>query len=193
MLNLKLATDPHWVNLAEKKLEDILTDHAYCEQKAASACISLIQLYPEKELLVEKLAPIVSEEWSHFRLVLKELKKRNLKLGIQRRDLYVNEILKIQKKGGSKEDQLLEKLLTAALIEARSCERFRLLSIELTDEKLRNFYHTFMVSEAGHYTLFMDLACHYIDEKRVKKRWQEYLEAEVEILNRIEIKGEKIH
>ena len=193
MLNLKLATDPLWVNLAEKKLEDILTDHAYCEQKAASACISLIQLHPEKELLVEKLAPIVSEEWSHFRLVLKELKKRNLKLGIQRRDLYVNEILKIQKKGGSKEDQLLEKLLTAALIEARSCERFRLLSIELTDEKLRNFYHTFMVSEAGHYTLFMDLAYHYIDEKRVKKRWQEYLEAEVEILNRIELKGEKIH
>jgi tRNA-(ms[2]io[6]A)-hydroxylase len=193
MLNLKLATDPLWVNLAEKKLEDILTDHAYCEQKAASACISLIQLHPEKELLVEKLAPIVSEEWSHFRLVLKELKKRNLKLGIQRRDLYVNEILKIQKKGGSKEDQLLEKLLTAALIEARSCERFRLLSIELTDEKLRNFYHTFMVSEAGHYTLFMDLAYHYIDEKRVKKRWQEYIEAEVEILNRIELKGEKIH
>jgi tRNA-(ms[2]io[6]A)-hydroxylase len=193
MLNLKLATDPLWVNLAEKKLEDILTDHAYCEQKAASACISLIQLHPEKELLVEKLAPIVSEEWSHFRLVLKELKKRNLKLGIQRRDLYVNEILKIQKKGGSKEDQLLEKLLTAALIEARSCERFRLLSIELTDEKLRNFYHTFMVSEAGHYTLFIDLAYHYIDEKKVKKRWQEYLEAEVEILNRIELKGEKIH
>jgi tRNA-(ms[2]io[6]A)-hydroxylase len=193
MLNLKLATDPLWVNLAEKKLEDILTDHAYCEQKAASACISLIQLYPEKELLVEKLAPIVSEEWSHFRLVLKELKKRNLKLGIQRRDLYVNEILKIQKKGGSKEDQLLEKLLTAALIEARSCERFRLLSIELTDEKLRNFYHTFMVSEAGHYTLFIDLAYHYIDEKKVEKRWQEYLEAEVEILNRIELKGEKIH
>jgi tRNA-(ms[2]io[6]A)-hydroxylase len=193
MLNLKLATDPLWVNLAEKKLEDILTDHAYCEQKAASACISLIQLYPEKELLVEKLAPIVSEEWSHFRLVLKELKKRNLKLGIQRRDLYVNEILKIQIKGGSKEDQLLEKLLTAALIEARSCERFRLLSIELTDEKLRNFYHTFMVSEAGHYTLFIDLAYHYIDEKKVEKRWQEYLEAEVEILNRIELKGEKIH
>jgi tRNA 2-(methylsulfanyl)-N6-isopentenyladenosine37 hydroxylase len=115
MLNLKLATDPQWVNLAEKKLEDILSDHAYCEQKAASACISMIQLFADKELLVEKLAPIVSEEWSHFRLVLKELKRRGLKLGLQRKSSYVNAILKIQRKGGSMETQLLEKLLLVPL------------------------------------------------------------------------------
>ena len=193
MLNLKLATDPQWVNLAEKSLEDILTDHAYCEQKAASACISMIQLFADKELLVEKLAPIVSEEWSHFRLVLKELKKRGLKMGLQRKNSYVNAILKIQRKGGSLETQLLEKLLTSALIEARSCERFRLLSVELKEESLRNFYHTFMVSEAGHYTLFIDLAYHYCGEEKTRQRWQEYVAAEADILNQIELRGDRLH
>lgn len=193
MLTLKLATDPLWVNLAEKSLQDILSDHAYCEQKAASSCISLIQLFHDKEILVEKLAPLVSEEWSHFRLVLKELKKRNLKLSSQRKDHYVNQILKIQKKGVSRDELLLEKLLTAALIEARSCERFRLLSINLSDEELKKFYHQFMVSEAGHYVLFIELAKHYFDEATVHSRWQEYLDAETEILHNTELRGDRIH
>ena len=126
MLGLKLPTDPRWVNLAEKSLEEILTDHAYCEQKAASTCISLIQVFPDKERLVDEVSPVVTEEWGHFRMVLKVLKKRDLKLGKQRSDEYVKELIKFQKKGGNREDQLLEKLLMAALIEARSCERFRL-------------------------------------------------------------------
>ena len=129
MLGLKLPTDPRWVNLAEKDLEEILTDHAYCEQKAATSCISLIQQFPEHEEMVRQLAPIVTEEWGHFRMVLKELDNRQLKLGRQRKDEYVNKLLVFQKKGGSREDRLLEKLLTFALIEARSCERFRLLSL----------------------------------------------------------------
>jgi tRNA-(ms[2]io[6]A)-hydroxylase len=193
MLNLKLATDPRWVNLAEKSLQDILSDHAYCEQKAASSCISMIQQFSDKELLVEKLAPLVSEEWSHFRLVLKELKKRNLKLGAQRKDHYVNQILRIQKKGVSREELMLEKLLTAALIEARSCERFRLLSINLVDEELKKFYHHFMVSEAGHYVLFIELAKQYFDEETVATRWQQYIDVETEILNHIELRGDRIH
>ena len=133
MLGLKLPTDPRWVNLAEKSLEEILTDHAYCEQKAASSCISMIQLFPEYERMVEEVSPVVTEEWGHFRMVLKELKKRNLKLGWQRPDQYVNELMKFQIKGGSRDQQLLERLLMAALIEARSCERFRLLSDGLED------------------------------------------------------------
>jgi len=193
MLTLKLATDPNWVNLAEKSLQDILSDHAYCEQKATSSCISMIQQFSDKEMLVEKLAPLVSEEWSHFRLVLKELKKRNLKLSSQRKDHYVNQILKIQKKGVSREELLLEKLLTAALIEARSCERFRLLSINLSDEELKKFYHQFMVSEAGHYVLFIELAKYYFDEATVHSRWQEYLAAETEILHNTELRGDRIH
>ena len=127
-LGLHLPSDPRWVNLAEKSLEDILTDHAYCEQKATNTCISLIQRYPDLDKLVEEVAPVVTEEWGHFRLVLAELKKRGLKLGKQRKDLYVNKLLEFQRGGGSVEDRLLEKLLTSALIEARSCERFRLLS-----------------------------------------------------------------
>ncbi|MGB0864816.1 MAG: tRNA-(ms[2]io[6]A)-hydroxylase [Saprospiraceae bacterium] len=193
VLGLHLPTDPRWVNLAEISLEDILTDHAYCEQKATTACISLIQQYPEKEELVRELSPIVTEEWGHFRLVIKELEKRNLKLGDQRRDEYVNALIKFQKKGGSREDRLLEKLLTCALIEARSCERFRLLSLNIAEDELKEFYRKFMVAEAGHYRLFLDLAKTYIDEKRVRARWKEYLEAEVEIMDKLEIRGDRIH
>lgn len=193
MLGLKLPTDPRWVNLAEKSLEEILTDHAYCEQKAASTCISLIQVFPDKERLVDEVSPVVTEEWGHFRMVLKELKKRGLKLGKQRSDEYVKELIKFQKKGGSREDQLLEKLLMAALIEARSCERFRLLSEGLADEEMRNFYHEFMVSEAGHYKMFISLANNYINPDKVKKRWQEWLEFEATVMKNMQLSGERIH
>ncbi len=171
-LGLHLPTDPRWVNLASISLEDILTDHAYCEQKAASACISLIQLYPDKEDLVKELAPIVTEEWGHFRLVISELYKRSLSLGFQRKDDYVNELLKFQIKGSGKEGRLLEHLLTCALIEARSCERFRLLSLHFKEKSLQEFYHHFMVSEAGHYRTFLDLAYHYFDKEKVHTRWK---------------------
>ncbi|HRH57305.1 MAG TPA: tRNA-(ms[2]io[6]A)-hydroxylase, partial [Chitinophagales bacterium] len=151
MLGLKLATDPRWVNLASISIEAILTDHAFCEQKATTNCISLIQLYPEKTYLVEKLVPIVNEEWSHFKMVLDELKKRNLQLGAQRQDKYVVGLYEFFKKGGSPDDRFLDRLLLAGLIEARSCERFRLLSLEINDPDLRHFYHKLMISEATHY------------------------------------------
>jgi len=192
-LGLKLPTDPRWVNLAEKELEEILTDHAYCEQKAASSCISLISQYSEYDKIVEELAPIVSEEWEHFRMVHKELKIRGLKLGKQRKDEYVNALLKFQKKDGSKEDRLLDKLLTNAMIEARSCERFRLLSIHLSDENLKKFYHEFMVSEAGHYKTFIGLAKFYCGEDITLKRWQEFLKNEALIMQNIEPRGSRMH
>ncbi|MEL6656882.1 MAG: tRNA-(ms[2]io[6]A)-hydroxylase [Bacteroidota bacterium] len=193
MLGLKLPTDPRWVNLAEMDLTEILTDHAYCEQKAATSCISLIQSYSEYDELVRELAPIVTEEWGHFRAVLREMDKRGLKLGRQRKDQYVNKLLAFQQKGGSREDKLLEKLLICALIEARSCERFRLLSLHISDPDLRDFYHRFMVSEAGHYRLFIELARKYFGEERVNPRWQAYLEREAEIMDELEIRGDRMH
>ncbi len=193
MLGLKLPTDPRWVNLAEMSLEDILTDHAYCEQKAATSCISLIQQYPDKERMVHELAPIVTEEWGHFRMVLRELSKRHLKLGRQRKDEYVNKLLAFQKKDGSRDQRLIEKLLTCALIEARSCERFRLLSLYISADELKDFYHQFMVSEAGHYRLFIDLAKHYGEPEKVKSRWMEYLAHEAEIMKSLELRGDRIH
>lgn len=193
MLGLKLPTDPRWVNLAEMSIEDILTDHAYCEQKAATFCISLISQYPDKEEIVDALAPIVTEEWGHFRMVLKELRDRNLKLGHQRKDEYVNALMKFQKKGGSFNDRLLEKLLTCALIEARSCERFRLLSLNISDEALKTFYHKFMVSEAGHYRMFIDLAKQFAGEEKALKRWKEYLEFEADLLQNMELRGDRMH
>lgn len=192
-LGLKLPTDPRWVNLAEMDLGEILTDHAYCEQKAATSCITLIQAYPEREEMVEQLAPIVTEEWGHFRMVLAELKKRNLHLGRQRKDVYVNKLLDYQKKGLSKEEALLEKLLTCALIEARSCERFRLLSLHCADEMLRGWYHKFMVAEAEHYRLFLDLATLYFGKDKAWNRWQEYLQAEALIIQELEPRGDRMH
>ena len=193
ILGLQLPTDPRWVNLAEIQLVEILTDHAYCEQKAATTCISLIQKNPEKVKMVEELSPIVTEEWGHFRMVLAELKKRNLPLGRQRKDVYVNKLNDFQKKGGSPDERFLDQMLIMALIEARSCERFKRLSEGLNDEYLRKFYRLFMESEAGHYTLFITLAEHYIDKKIVRKRWNEWLEYEKEIMHSAEIRGDRIH
>ena len=193
ILGLQLPTDPRWVNLIEKSLEEILTDHAYCEQKAATSCISLIQCYSDKEKLVTELSPIVTEEWGHFRLVLAELKKRNLKLGKQRRDEYVNRLIEFQIKGGSIKDRLLDQLLTMALIEARSCERFKRLSEGLQDKYLSNFYRRFMESEAGHYTLFIELAESYIEKEKVRIRWKEWLAYEAGIIGNLEIRGDRIH
>ena len=193
MLNLKMATDPRWVNLAEKNISEILTDHAYCEQKAANSCISLIIVYPDLKPIVEALTPIVAEEWSHFSMVLKEIYTRGLQLGYPRKDEYVNALLKYQKKQGSREEVLVEKLLTNALIEARSCERFRLLSLELNDDYLKKFYHSFMISEAGHYRLFMDLAKLYKPNSYVSNRWDEYLSFELEIFERIKLRGDRMH
>ncbi|HYV92404.1 MAG TPA: tRNA-(ms[2]io[6]A)-hydroxylase [Chitinophagales bacterium] len=193
MFRLKLPTDPRWVDLASISLEEILTDHAYCEQKAASTCISLIQNYPEREELVEKISPIVTEEWGHFRMVLAELKKRKLKLGRQRKDEYVIQLRKMIRAGDRVERQLMDKLLVSALIEARSCERFRLLSENLPQPELRKFYRHFMESEAGHYTLFMKLSKKYMPAKEVNARWKEMLDAEKEILKSLEVSGEKIH
>jgi tRNA-(ms[2]io[6]A)-hydroxylase len=193
ILGLQLPTDPRWVDLAGKSLEEILTDHAYCEQKAATSCISLVQRYSDKEKLVMELSPIVTEEWGHFRQVLAELHKRNLKLGRQRKDAYVNALLNFQVKGGSEEDNLLDRLLTMAMIEARSCERFKRLSEGLNDDYLRNFYRRFMESEAGHYTLFIELAETYIDREKVRRRWKQWLEHEAEIMNQLEVRGDRIH
>jgi tRNA-(ms[2]io[6]A)-hydroxylase len=193
ILGLKLPTDPRWVNLAEIQLADILTDHAYCEQKAATTCISLIQKNPEKSLLVEKLCPIVTEEWGHFRAVLAELKKRNLPLGRQRKDVYVNKLLTFQKKGGSPMERFLDQMLIMALIEARSCERFKRLSEGMDDPRMRTFYRKFMESEAGHYTLFITLAEHYVDKKTVRARWKEWLEYEKALMDSAEVRGDRIH
>lgn len=193
ILGLQLPTDPRWVDLAGISLEAILTDHAYCEQKAALTCISLIQKYSAKEVLVKELAPIVTEEWGHFRLVLAELQKRNLQLGLQRKDIYVNKLLEFQRKGGGTDERFLDQLLTMALIEARSCERFKRLSEGLNDTYMRNFYRRFMESEAGHYTLFIELAETYIAKEQVQARWEEWLVYETGIMQEIEVRGDRIH
>jgi len=193
VLGLELPTDPRWVNIAEKNIADILIDHAYCEQKAASSCISLIIMYPEKEKLVEALTPVVAEEWAHFERVLEQLKKRGFNLGFARRDEYVDQLQKIVKKGGSRDQQLVEKLLLNALIEARSCERFRLLWKEIGDAELSNFYYELMVSEASHYKNFLLLAKEYMNAEAVEKRWREILEQEAAILKRMEVRGDRMH
>lgn len=192
-LGLNLPTDPRWVNIAEKSIAEILIDHAYCEQKAASSGISLIVQYPEKEELVEMLTDLVAEEWSHFERVLEMMKKRGIKLDKNRKDEYVLAINQIMKKGGSRDEQLVERLLLNALIEARSCERFKLLHQNIQDEELSKFYYELMVSEAGHYHSFLDLAKKFVPEEKVMARWNEFLAAEAEILKTLEVRPDRMH
>lgn len=193
ILGLQLPTDPRWVDLAAISLEDILTDHAWCEQKAATSCISLISRYPARHRLVEALSPIVTEEWGHFRLVLAELQKRGLPLGPQRKDLYVNKLREFERKGDSEARRFLDQLLSFALIEARSCERFKRLSEGLGDPYLRQFYRRFMESEAGHYHLFIELAETYLDRETVRERWAEWLTYEAGIMQSMVLRGDRIH
>ncbi|MGI9543279.1 MAG: tRNA-(ms[2]io[6]A)-hydroxylase [Cyclobacteriaceae bacterium] len=193
MLGLKLPSDPRWVDIAEKNIEEILVDHAYCEQKAASSCISLIVQYPDLSELVELLTPVVAEEWEHFERVLKQLKQRGFKLGKPRKDQYVISLHQNIRKGGSREAQLVEKLLINALIEARSCERFKLLSEHIQDEELKKFYHELMVSEAGHYRNFISLAKRYMPTDQVQQRWKEWLEIEAEIIANLEVRPDRMH
>lgn len=193
ILNLQLPTDPRWVDLASVSLEEILTDHAYCEQKAASQFITLIQKYPDHVELVNALAPVVTEEWGHFRMVWAEMKKRGFNLGKQRKDDYVNLLIQQEPRNITPHERLLHKLMICALIEARSCERFRLLSEGLEDESLRKFYYKFMVSEAGHYRLFLDLALIYFPENEVKSCWKEWLAKEVIVLQQLAPRGDRMH
>ncbi|WP_439151169.1 tRNA-(ms[2]io[6]A)-hydroxylase [Winogradskyella sp.] len=182
MLGLKLPTDPRWVNIVEKNIEEILTDHAYCEQKAASTAVSLIVSFPEYTELVQEMIELVNEEMSHFKMVHDLILERGWILGRDRKDEYVIELLKFFPKGGSRTTQLVHRLLYAALIEARSCERFRLLSEELEDKKLAKFYRKLMISEASHYTMFLNFARQYGDRKEVDEKWQNLLEYEAEIM-----------
>ena len=182
MLGLKLPTDPRWVDIVEKNIEDILTDHAYCEQKAASYAISLITKYPEITELVDKMTDLAQEELEHLKMVHQKIKDRGLVLGWEHRDPYVHDLLKFIKKGGDYEMVLVERLLIAAMIEARSCERFRMLSEQLKDKDLAQFYHDLMASEARHYTMFLKLAHKYAPSVNVDEKWKEFLEKEAEIM-----------
>lgn len=192
MLGLKLPTDPRWVNIVEKNLEEILTDHAYCEQKAASTAISLIVSFPEYTNLTQEMIALVKEEMSHFKMVHDKIIARGWVLGRDRKDDYVIELLKFFPKGGSRTTQMVHRLLYAALIEARSCERFRLLSEQLQDKELSEFYRKLMVSEANHYTMFLGFARQYGDRKAVDEKWQQLLDYEAEIMKNLS-KKETMH
>jgi tRNA-(ms[2]io[6]A)-hydroxylase len=187
MLGLKLPSDPRWVNIAEKNLEDILSDHAFCEQKAASTAISLIVSFPEYTALVQEMIALVEEEMSHFKMVHDLLLERGFTLGRDRKDAYVSRLLQFFPKGGSRTTQLVHRLLLAALIEARSCERFRLLSEHLEDKKLAKFYRKLMISEANHYSSFLGFARQYGDRTEVDKKWNALLEFEAEIMKRLSV------
>ncbi|MCX2719955.1 tRNA-(ms[2]io[6]A)-hydroxylase [Lentiprolixibacter aurantiacus] len=192
MLGLKLPTDPRWVNIVEKNIDEILTDHAYCEQKAASTAISLIVTFPEYPDLVQEMVALSREEMGHFKMVHDLILARGSKLGRYRKDDYVVELMKFFPKGGERKTQLVHRLLYAALIEARSCERFRLLSEELQDKELAEFYRKLMISEAGHYTMFLKFARKFGDRKEVDQKWQDLLEYEADIMKNLG-KKETVH
>lgn len=192
MLGLRLPTDPRWANIVDKNIEEILTDHAYCEQKAASNAISIIVKFPQFPDVVDAMGELVREEMDHFQQVHREIRKRGLTLGRERKDEYIHDLLSFITKGGDEEQQFVERMLFAAMVEARSCERFRLLSEELTDPGLRQFYRDLMESEARHYTLFIHFAKKYAKRIDVQKRWNEFLDFEATLMDKYG-KKETIH
>jgi tRNA-(ms[2]io[6]A)-hydroxylase len=192
MLGLKLPTDPRWAEIAKKNIGEILIDHAWCEQKAASTAVSLIVTFPEYPELVTAMTALVREEMAHFKMVHDKLLERGITLGWDRKDEYVIKLREFFPKGGSRLTQLIHRLLIAALIEARSCERFRLLSEELQEPELREFYRVLMISEANHYTLFLNFARQYGDKAEVNQKWQELLTFEAEVMKDLG-KNESIH
>lgn len=183
MLGLKLPTDPRWANIAEKNIGEILIDHAWCEQKAASMAISFIVTNPDKPELIDEMTALAREEMGHFKMVTDKLKEYGYALGPQRPDEYVKKLQKFFPKGGTRQDGLVHSLLVAALIEARSCERFRLLSEHLTDKNLAKFYFDLMKSEAGHYTMFIKFARKYAPVEIVNAKWNALLEYESELMS----------
>lgn len=192
MLRLKLPSDPRWANIAEKNIEEILTDHAFCEQKAASTAISLLVTYPELDELVRKMAALAREEMSHFEMVHQRILDRGLSLGRELKDEYVARINQFFPKTGDRKERLVNRLLIAALIEARSCERFKLLSEKLKDRELADFYHRLMISEANHYTMFLALARKYGNREETDRKWEALLDFEAEVMQDFN-KSEKIH
>lgn len=192
VLRLKMATDPRWVNIVEKNPSEILTDHAWCEQKAASSAISIIVGFPEYTEVVNEMTALVREEMEHFQRVHDFIQKRGFTLGRERKDPYVNDLLKFTKKGVGRAELLVEKLLVGAMIEARSCERFRILSENINDAELSVFYRELMESEAGHYTMFITLARSVMPREYVDARWEEFLEYEASVMENYG-KGETIH
>lgn len=192
MLGLKLKTDPRWVTIVESNIEEILTDHAWCEQKAATNVITLITQNSEHEELVTALLEIAKEELEHFQMVHNIIKEKGLTLGRERKDHYVNELFKFLKKDGSRNDAFVDRLLFSAMIEARSCERFKVLSQNIQDPELAKFYKDLMISEAGHYTAFLGFARKYSEKVDVDKRWKEWLDFEGELITNYG-KSETIH
>ena len=192
MLGLQLATDPRWVNIVESNIEEILTDHAWCEQKAATNCITIIINNSEKPELVSALLDISREEIEHFKMVHDLILERGLTFGRERKDSYVNELVQFMKKGASREIALVDRLLFSAMIEARSCERFKVLSENIKDENLAKFYRDLMISEAGHYTTFLGFARKYGEGIDVDKRWKEWLAYEASVISNYG-KEETIH
>lgn len=192
MFRLKLPTDPRWVNIVEKNIEEILTDHAYCEQKAATNAITIVVKFPERTELVNAMLELAQEELGHFKQVHDKLTERGFVLGRERKDEYVNLLYEFQRKGGSREIHLIDRLLFGAMIEARSCERFKVLSENINDEDLKQFYKMLMISEANHYTMFINFARKYAVEENVDERWQQWLDYEGEIIKGFGLK-ETIH
>jgi tRNA-(ms[2]io[6]A)-hydroxylase len=193
MLGLKLETDPRWVNIVEKNISEILTDHAYCEQKAATNAISILISFSYHTDVVDEMLKLAKEELTHFEIVHQKIKERNLTLGFERKDEYVGELHKFIRKGHNQKIVFIDRMLFSALVEARSCERFKLLSEQINDNDLKGFYKELMISEAGHYTLFLGFARKYGAEiEDVDARWQQWLNFEADLLKKYG-KKETIH
>lgn len=180
MLCLKCETNPGWIKSAMANLNSVLIDHAHCEKKAAATGMSLLSAYPDKTEISLTMSDLVEEEIGHYRSVVKIIDEKGIKLNYDTGDLYVKELLSYINKNEPR--RLLDRLLTAGIIEARSCERLQILAENINDEILKKFYTELAASEAGHYVTFIKLAKLYFEEKEVNQRLDELTNIERNIV-----------
>ncbi|MES2765168.1 MAG: tRNA-(ms[2]io[6]A)-hydroxylase [Bacteroidota bacterium] len=183
MLCLQTETNPEWIEVANKNHDKILIDHAHCEKKATIFAISMINRYPERAKLVQEMIDLAKEEIEHFDSVQKELQKRGIKFTSDRGCEYAQKLHKLIRR--DEPGRMLDFLITGALIEARSCERFSLLAKSATDETMRVLYKSLLASEAGHYTMYTDLAREYYPAAEVKARVNEMAALEADIVRNL--------
>lgn len=184
---LRAQSSPQWLEAVTNDFDSFLIDHAANERKASANALSLVVHYPDQGLLVDTLIEIAREELDHFQQVYQWMKRRNLTLGRDEKDPYVNQLLKATR--NDREGRLTDRLVLGSVIEARGCERFGLIAKTIEDEDLSKFYHDLAKSEAQHREDFLKVARAVIDPVKVDEALDRWLDKEAEVLNRIPIRA----
>jgi tRNA-(ms[2]io[6]A)-hydroxylase len=193
-LPLKSATSPNWARDVLREPLALLNDHAHLEKKAAANALELLNRWPEPnppENWITAMTAIARDEVEHLAVVCRLLARRGGRLTKQHSNPYASALRQLVRKGEGR-DELVDRLIVSALIEARSCERFKLLAEFSQDAELAKLYRGLWASEHGHYRMFLQLAERVDSRESVERRWDQMLDAEARIIQSQEV-GPRMH